>query len=91
LGNSCRSNNNNDSNSNDNDNNSNNSFGGVDAGNGFRNIANSLVPQQHGAASLASTSMKRFSLNKNVRMVLAEGLSGYLDPLLVVDSKNDYV
>jgi hypothetical protein len=24
-------------------------------------------------------------------MVLAEGLSGYLDPLLVVDSKNDYV
>jgi hypothetical protein len=91
LGNSCRSNNNNDSNSNDNDNNSNNSFGGVDAGNGFRNIANSLVPQQHGAASLASTSMKRFSLNKNVRMVLAEGLSGYLDPFLVVDSKNDYV
>ncbi|KAK2431307.1 porphobilinogen deaminase, chloroplastic [Trifolium repens] len=73
LGNSCRSNNNNDSNSNDNDNNSNNSFGGVDAGNGFRNIANSLVPQQHGAASLAPTSMKRrvkWKFNQQLVMTL---------------------
>jgi hypothetical protein len=35
--------------------------------------------------------MKRFSLNKDVRMVLAEGLSGYMDPLLIVDSKTDSV
>jgi hypothetical protein len=84
-------NNNNDSNGNSNDNDSNNSSGGVDAGNGFRNIRNSLVPQQQGAVSLASIAMKRFSLNKDVRMVLAEGLSGYMDPLLVVDSKNDSV
>ncbi|XP_045825387.1 uncharacterized protein LOC123917656 [Trifolium pratense] len=91
LGTSCLINNNNDSNSNSNDNDSTNSSGGVDAGNGFRNIGNSLVPQQQGAASLASIAMKRFSLNKDVRMVLAEGLSGYMDPLLVVDSKNDSV
>ncbi|WJX44975.1 hypothetical protein P8452_31896 [Trifolium repens] len=91
LGNSCLINNNNDSNSNSNGNDSNNSSGGVDAGNGFRNIRNSLVPQQQGAVSLASIAMKRFSLNKDVRMVLAEGLSGYMDPLLVVDSKNDSV
>ncbi|GAU35774.1 hypothetical protein TSUD_61340 [Trifolium subterraneum] len=90
LGHSCWTNNNNDSNS-TNDNDSNNSSGGVDAGNGFRNIGNSLVPQQQGAVSLASIAMKRFSLNKDVRMVLAEGLSGYMDPLLVVDSKNDSV
>ncbi|WJX51060.1 hypothetical protein P8452_37290 [Trifolium repens] len=93
LGNSCLINNNNDSNSNSNsnDNDSNNSCGGVDAGNGFRNIGNSLVPQPQGSVSLASIAMKRFSLNKDVRMVLAEGLSGYMDPLLIVDSKTDSV
>ncbi|KAK2381256.1 hypothetical protein QL285_068875 [Trifolium repens] len=82
LGNSYESNNENDSNNNP---------VGFDAGNRFNSIVNSLFPRQHGVASLASIGSKRFSLNKDVRMVLAESLSGYVDPLLIGDSKNDSV
>ncbi|CAK8576926.1 unnamed protein product [Lathyrus sativus] len=78
LGNSCWSNNND----------SNNNSGGVDGGNRFMSIVNSLVPQQQSAGSMA---LRRFSVSKNVRMVLAEGLSGYMDPLLIGNSKNDSV
>ncbi|CAI8617237.1 unnamed protein product [Vicia faba] len=83
LGSSCWSNNN------DSDNNSNNS-GGVDGGNRFMSIVNSLVPQQQSAGTLASMA-RRFSVNKDVRMVLTEGLSGYMDPLLIGNSKNESV
>ncbi|CAL5212684.1 unnamed protein product [Lathyrus oleraceus] len=79
--------NNNDSNSNSNNNNNNNS-GGVDGGNRFMSIVNSLVPQQQSAGLMA---LRRFSVNKDVRMVLAEGLSGYMDPLLIGNSKNGSV
>ncbi|XP_058730319.1 uncharacterized protein LOC131602261 [Vicia villosa] len=72
--------------SNNNDSDSNNS-GGVDGGNRFMSIVNSLVPQQQTAGSLA----RRFSVNKDIRMVLAEGLSGCMDPLLIGNSKNESV
>lgn len=85
LGSSCWSNHNNS----DSDSNSNNS-GGVDGGNRFMSIVNSLVPQQQTAGSLASMA-RRFSVNKDVRMVLAEGLSGYMDPLLIGNSKKESV
>ncbi|XP_045821970.1 uncharacterized protein LOC123914847 [Trifolium pratense] len=81
LGNSYESNNENDSKNN-------NNSTGFDAENRFSSIVNSLFPRQHGAASLASIGMKRFSLNKDVRMVLAEDLSGHVDPVLIGDSKN---
>ncbi|KAK2434870.1 hypothetical protein QL285_019981 [Trifolium repens] len=69
----------------------NDNSGGFDAGNRFNCIVNSLVPQQHGATSLSSIGLKRFSLNKDVRMVLAEALSGYVDRVLTGYRKNDLV
>ena len=64
----------------------------VDAVNRFRDFVNSFVPQQQGAAaSLASIRLKSFSMNKDVRMVLEKGLSGYTHPLLIGNSKNKSV
>ncbi|CAJ1933994.1 unnamed protein product [Sphenostylis stenocarpa] len=68
-----------DSNNSDNDS---NSGGGVDRGSHFRSVVNSLVPQQH-ASSWSSSALKRFSLDKDLRMTLAKALSGHLDPLLL--------
>lgn len=67
------------SNSSDNDS---NSGGGVDRGSNFRGFVNSLVPQKH-AASWTPSALKRFSLDKDLRMMLAKALSGHLDPLLL--------
>ncbi|KAL2329207.1 hypothetical protein Fmac_022634 [Flemingia macrophylla] len=49
----------------------------VDKGSGFRSLVNSLVmvPQQH-AASWAPSALKRFSLDKELRLMLARSLSG---------------
>ncbi|XP_047159016.1 uncharacterized protein LOC124829534 isoform X1 [Vigna umbellata] len=69
------------SNSNSSDNDS-NSGGGVDRGSNFRGLVNSLVPQKH-AASWAPSALKRFSLDKDLRMMLAKALSGHLDPVLL--------
>ncbi|XP_004505652.1 uncharacterized protein [Cicer arietinum] len=93
LGNSCLINNNdcNNNNNDDSNSNSNNSGGIVDGGNRFKSIVNSLVPPQQSASSLASIALKRFSLNKDVRMVLVEALSGNMDPLLVGKNENDCV
>ncbi|ESW03554.1 hypothetical protein PHAVU_011G023500 [Phaseolus vulgaris] len=66
--------------SSDNSDNDSNSGGGVDRGSHFRSFVNSLVPQQH-AASWAP--LKRFSLDKDLRVMLAKALSGHLDPLLL--------
>ncbi|RDX61056.1 hypothetical protein CR513_60746, partial [Mucuna pruriens] len=55
---------------------------GVDRGSHFRHLVNSLVPQQQ-AASWAPSALKRFSLDKELRMMLGKALSGYLDPLLL--------
>lgn len=85
LGNSCFSSNNN--NNEKHGSSDNNSSAIVDAGNRFITIVNSLVPQQQ----VASIGLKRFSMNKDVRMVLAEGLSSYMDPLLIGSTKNESV
>jgi len=71
----------------DNNSNENNSGAIVDSGNRFTTIVNSLVPQQQ----VASIGLKRFSMNKDVRTVLAEGLSSYMDPLLIGSTKNESV
>jgi len=64
----------------------------VDVINRFRDFVNSFVPQQQGAAtSLASIGLKRFSMNKDVRMVLEKGLSENMHPLLIGNSKNESV
>ncbi|TKY67811.1 hypothetical protein E2542_SST10707 [Spatholobus suberectus] len=75
---SCWGGNNNNNNNSDDS----NSGGVVDRGSHFRSLVNSLVPQQH-AASWAPSALKRFSLDKELRMMLGKALSGYLDPLLV--------
>ncbi|XP_028190996.1 uncharacterized protein LOC114376884 [Glycine soja] len=64
------------------DSNSNNSDSHSDRDSHFRSLVNSLVPKQH-AASWAPSALKRFSLDKELRMMLAKALSGSLDPLLL--------
>ena len=44
-----------------------------------------MVPKQH-AASWAPSALKRFSLDKELRMMLAKALSGNSDPLLLSSS-----
>ncbi|KHN20628.1 hypothetical protein glysoja_044215 [Glycine soja] len=56
-------------------------------GSHFRSLINSLVPKQH-AASWAPSALKRFSLDKELRMMLAKALSGSLDPLLLSSGAN---
>ncbi|XP_020214862.1 uncharacterized protein LOC109798860 [Cajanus cajan] len=58
--------------------------GVIDRSSSFRSLVHSLVPQQQQhAASLAPPALKRFSLDKELRVMLARALSGYLDPLLL--------
>ena len=52
----------------------------------FRSLVNSLVSQQQHAASWAPSALKRFSLDKELRMMLAKALSGNSDPLLLSSS-----
>lgn len=80
---SCWGNSNSSDSDSDSDNDSN--YGGVvDKGNYFRSFVSSLVPlPQQNAASWAPSALKRFSLDKELRMMLGKALSGYLDPLLV--------
>lgn len=58
------------------------SGGGVDRGSSFRGFVSSLVPQQN-ATAWAPSALKRFSIDKDLRMMLGKALSGHLDPLLV--------
>lgn len=56
----------------------------------FQSFVTSLVPQQH-AASWAPSILKRFSIDKELRMMLGKALSGYLDPLLVRNANAGFV
>ncbi|KAK7410179.1 hypothetical protein VNO78_00758 [Psophocarpus tetragonolobus] len=47
-----------------------------------RNLVNSLVPQQH-ASSWSASAFMGFSLDKDLRVMLAKALSSHLDPLLL--------
>ncbi|KAH1069734.1 hypothetical protein GYH30_007067 [Glycine max] len=78
---SCWGNNSN----NNSDSDCNNGGGVVDSGSHFRSLVNCLVPHQH-AASWAPSALKRFSLDKELRMMLAKALSGNSGPLLLSSS-----
>ena len=66
------------------DNDDNTSGGGVvvDAGSHFKSLVSSLVPQQQGA-TLAPMTLKRFSLNSDVRAQMTKALSVIVDPPLL--------